>query len=115
MISYGQSPNSNNPNLVAWVENIKTKERFMVSTIKNPYGVYETMVVRAPNAFIASLKCFFFRFVFVINSPSLQEASNAHIRTAELFEQLNPRDLIKKYKTRGKVGMQFFVGEETDQ
>ncbi|MBU0693131.1 MAG: hypothetical protein KKC11_00450 [Candidatus Omnitrophica bacterium] len=112
MIRYSSAPKKSNPSLAAMVENIGTKEKFVVSTIRNTYGVFETMVVKAPNLFIASLKAIFSRVVFVVNSSTLQEAQQSHIETAELFEQLNPEELIKKYKIEGRIGMQLFVSEE---
>jgi len=112
MIKYSSASSGLNPCLAAMVENLRTKEKFVVSTIRNPYGVYETTVCKAPNLFIAGLKACFSRFVFVINSPSLQEAKKAHVKTAELFEQLNPKDLIRKYKIEGRIGLQFFVSND---
>ena len=112
MIKYSSAPKGSNPCLAALVENIKTKEKFAVSTIRNPYGVYETTVCRAPNLWIAGLKACFSRFVFLVNSSTLQEAEQSHVRTAELFEQLNPKELIRKYKIEGKVGLQLFVNEQ---
>ena len=76
-------------------------------------GVFETMVVKAPNSFIAALKFILSRAVFVVNSSTLQEAQQSHVRTAELFEQLNPKELIKKYRIEGRIGMQLFVSEKT--
>lgn len=108
MIKYSSAPTG----LSALVENIKTKEKFAVSTLCNPCGVYETAVCRAPNLWIAVFKGFFLRFVFVVNSSTSQQAEQTHIRTAELFEQLNPKDLIKKYKIEGRIGMQLFVSGE---
>lgn len=113
MIKYSSAPKRSNPYLVAKVENLKTNEKFSVSTIRNPYGVFETMVVKAPNSFIAALKFILSRAVFVVNSSTLQEAQQSHVRTAELFEQLNPKELIKKYRIEGRIGMQLFVSEKT--
>lgn len=112
MIKYSSVPKGSNPCLAAMVENIKTKEKFAVSTIYNPYGVYKTTVCRAPNLWIAGLKAFLSRFIFVVNAPTLQEVQQNHNRTAELFEQLNSKDLIRKYKTEGRIGMQLFVSDE---
>ena len=112
MIKYRSAPKESNPYLVAMVENLETKEKFSVSTIRNPYGVFETVVVKAPNFFIAALKFFLSRSIFVVNSSTPQEAQQSHIRTAELFEQLNPKELIKKYKIEGRIGMQLFVSEK---
>jgi len=108
MIKYSSSPTS----LIARVENIKTKERFSVSTARNPYGVYETAVFRAPNQLIATLNAFTGKAIFVVNSSTLQQAKQSHIRTAELFEQLNPKDMIRKYKIEGRKGAQLFITRE---
>lgn len=112
MIKYSSTPKGFNPCLVAKVENLKTKEKFLVSTIRNPYGVFETVGVKAPNFFITALKFFLSRPIFVVNSSTPQETQQSHIRTAELFEQSNPKELIKKYKIEGRIGMQLFVSEK---
>lgn len=112
MIKYSSADSESNPYWTAIVQNIKTKENFAVSTIRNLCDVYETTVVRAPNLWIAGLKAFLSKIVFIVNSSTLEQARQAHIRTAELFEQLNPKELIREYKTKGRVGLQFFVSEE---
>ena len=61
---------------------------------------------------ITALKFFLSRPIFVVNSSTPQETQQSHIRTAELFEQSNPKELIKKYKIEGRIGMQLFVSEK---
>ncbi len=99
---------------VAKVENIKTKEKFTVSTARNPYGIYETVVFRASNSFISVINAFTGKALFIVNSPTLKQAEQNHIRTTELFEQLNPKDMIRKYKIEGRAGAQLLMSNEAE-
>jgi len=98
-----------NTGMLARVKNIKTGEKFYISTAIDPYGVYETAVFKAPNVFIAIFKPFTSMSIFVVNSTTLEAAKKKHIRTAELFEQLNPKELIRQYEKVGSIGMQNFL------
>ena len=100
--------------LIAKVENIKTREKFVVSTVRNPYGIYET-AVKTSSSIIATLGFSASNTVFVVNSSTQEESQRNHIRTAELFEQLNPEDLIKKYKIEGEIGSQLFMSEDAKE
>lgn len=94
--------------MLARVKNIKTKEKFVISTARNQYGIYETVVFKASFLLMMMLKPFISKPLFAINSSTAKDAEKNHIRTAELFEQLDPKDMIRKYKTEGKVGAQLF-------
>ena len=108
MIKY----NASSTGLFAKVENIKTKENFVVSTARNPYGVYETAVFRATNFLTALTNAFTAKPVFLANSPTLQQAEQNHITTAELFEQLDPKDMIRQYEREGSVGTQLLMSRK---
>jgi len=95
--------------LSAKVENIKTSEKFIVSTAINPSGIYETMVIRASDMEAYIINPFTIKPLFVVNSSTLQQAEQSHIRTAELFEQLDPEELIRKYKIVGTDGVGQFI------
>lgn len=100
MIQY----NSDATGLSANVENIRTKEKFLVSTAQNSLGVYETAVLRSGGlgAMIKNI----LKPLYVVNSSSLSQAKQTHIQTAELFEQLDTKDLIRRYKLIGVGGSQ---------
>jgi hypothetical protein len=53
------------------------------------------------------------RALFIVNSSTTQQAEQSHIRTAELFEQLDPKDMIRKYKKEGRIGAQLFMSNKT--
>ena len=92
MIEY----NPDSSKLSAKVKNKKTGGHFTVSTVKNPLGVYETAVFETNKSFFLNIMSGF-KPLYVVNAPSFEEGQKNHIRTAELFEQLNPKDLIRKY------------------
>ena len=96
---------------MASVENIKTKDKFVVSTARNPYGVYETAVFNPANSPDDVLKAALSP-LFVVNASTTKQAELNHINTAELFEQLNPEDLIRKYKIEGSIGAQLLMTRE---
>ena len=94
--------NSSSPTgFSAKVENIKTGEKFIVSTALNSLGIYETMVIRASDMEAYMINPFTIKPLFLVNSSNLQQAEQSHIRTAELFEQFDPERLIKKYEMVG--------------
>ena len=53
------------------------------------------------DAFI--FRSYFKRLVFGANSRTFEEAEKKHIQVVELFEQLDPKDLIREYKVKGEI------------
>lgn len=90
--------------LLTKVVNIKTKNNFIVSTVQNPSGVYETAVFKAPNLFILSIIANFIKPEFIVNSGNYEDAALKHTQICQLFEQLNPRELIRSYEENGTIG-----------
>ena len=94
MIKYLSGPNG----LIAEVENIKTKEKFVVVTLNLPEEAYATAVVKASNYENAIQNYSPKNIIFALNSSTWQEAQSNHTRTAGHFEQLRPEAIIRKYK-----------------
>ncbi len=89
--------------LLTKVVNIRTKDNFIVSTIQNPSGVYETAVFKVPNLFILSLIARFIKPAFIVNSGNCEDAALKHTQVCQLFEQLDSNELIRKYKENGAI------------
>ena len=111
MIKYLSGPNG----LIAEVENIKTKEKFVVVTLNLPEEAYATAVVKASNYENAIQNYSPKNIIFALNSSTWQEAQSNHTRTAGHFEQLRPEAIIRKYKIKRDPETGFFLGKDKNK
>ena len=111
MIKYLSGTNE----LIAEVENIKTKEKFVVFTINFPDKAYSTVVVRASDREIALQNYSPEKIIFALNSSTWEEAQQNHTLTAGHFEQLRPEAIIRKYKIVSDAKTGYFFGKEEDK
>ncbi len=98
--------------LYAEVENIRTEESFRVTSSHAPYGAYETSVFRAADILSSTKDVFAVKPLFIEYSSTLEQARKSHIKTAELFEQLSPEDIIRKHNIEGSAAVQAYRAQK---
>ena len=95
--------------LVARIRNKIDNKRYVVSTAKNPYGVFEIAVFEANFLYFAKN---LFKPILVLNSNNEGEAQILHQKISHLIETKDPQGLKQDYIKIVKLKFgQFILGE----
>jgi len=86
--------------LVAKVVNKIDGKRYVISTARNPYGVWETAVFEANEMFLPLDQN---KPLLVVNASRDEQAKEQHARTEAAFETEEPSELVRYYELEGAL------------
>jgi len=97
---------------VSKVLNEHTTQKFVISTARNPYGVWETAIFGANEMF--------FPFdltnpLLVMNAPNREETEEQHIQAAIAFQTKEPSELIRQYELEDALPLGQLLYSESEQ
>lgn len=96
---------------VSRVLNEQTNKKFVISTARNPYRVWETAVFEANEMFLlVDLN----KPLLVLNAGNRDQAEEQHIQAAIAFRTKEPSEVIRQYKLEGvlPLGQQVYSEED---
>jgi len=98
---------------VSHVMNESTRRKFIISTIYNPFGAWETAVLEANRLFIPKNIT---RPILILNASSRKEAEKQHYRAMSDFQNQDVSKLTRIYQFEGVLaGSQFLYSELDDE
>ena len=97
---------------VSKVLNEHTTQKFVISTARNPYGVWETAVFEANEMFLPSDLT---NPLLVMNAPDREEVEELHIQAAIAFRTKEPSELIRQYELEDAIPLGQLLYSESEQ
>lgn len=97
---------------VSKVLNECTSQKFVISTARNPYGVWETAVFEANERF---LPLDLMKSLLILNAPNRKQAEEQHIQAAIAFRTKEPSELIRQYELEDVLPLGQLVYSESKE
>lgn len=104
-----------NTGALSRVVNKFTKREFIISTIRNPYGVWETCIFKKKFLIPTFMLALITKPIVILNAPTRETAEILHYKAMSDFQNEDISKLAKTYRYAGSLsGSQRIYSESDD-